>query len=197
MGLSIVTQPATEPLQISEAKDHMRVDIADDDLLIGQYITAARQYAEGVTRRAFVEQTWDYTLDRFPQGAIRLPLQPVSSVSYVQYVDTAGATQTFTEGTSPDVTKYDVYTDGSRTTIVPKYNVVWPDTRDHPNVVTVRFVAGYSTFPDDIKQCLRLLVAHQYENREAVVLGFTSVTDLPLGVQAFLSPYMMRGFNGR
>jgi len=196
MGLSIVTQPASEPLSVSEAKSHMRVDISNDDTIIGEYISAARVYSEGMTRRAFVAQTWDYTLDRFP-SVIKLPMQPVTSVSYVQYVDTAGATQTFTEGTSPDVAKYDVFTDGPRTTIVPKYNNVWPDTRDHPNVVTVRFVVGYTTFPGDLKQALRLLVAHQYENREAVVIGSgTTVTDLPMGVQSFLSQYMMRGFNG-
>ena len=198
MGLSIVTPPATEPLSVAEAKSQSKVTISDDDTLIGEYIVAARQYAEGVTRRAFVEQTWDYTLDRFPLDGIKLPIQPVSSVTYVQYVDTTGSTQTFTEGTSPDTPKYDVFTDRPRTLITPKYNVVWPATRDHPSVVTVRFVAGYSTFPEDLKQALRLLVGHQYENREAVVFGVggTAVTELPLGVQAYLSQYMMRGFNG-
>ena len=195
MGLSLVTAPTTEPLSIVDAKKHCGVDLDDNDALIGVYITTARQFAEGATRRAFVAQTWDFTLDRFPVGAIKLPIQPVSSVTYVQYVDSAGATQTFTEGTSPDVTKYDVFTDGPRTTIVPKYNLPWPDTRDHPNAVTVRFVAGYTTFPEDLKQAIRLLVGHQYENREAVVIG-QSITDLPMGVQSFLSPYMLRGFNG-
>ena len=197
MGLSIVTPATSEPIGLAEIKAHLRVDISDDDILIGDYISAALTYAEGVTRRAFAAQTWDYSLDRFPVGAINLPVQPVSSVSYVQYVDTTGTTQTFTYGTSPDTAKYDVFTDGPRTTIVPKYNLVWPDTRDHPGVVTVRFVAGYSTFPEDLKQALRLLVGHQYENREGVVLGYTAVTTLPLGVQAYLSPYMLRGFNGR
>lgn len=196
MGLSIVTQPASEPLSVAEAKSHLRVDISDDDTLIGEYITAARVYAEGMTRRAFVEQTWDFTLDRFQIAGIKLPIQPVTSVTYVRYVDSTGSTQIFTEGTSPDVTKYDVFTDRPRTLIVPKYNQVWPDTRDHPESVTVRFVAGYSTFPGDLKQALRLMVGHQYENREAVVLGFTLIEALPLGVQAYLSQYMMRGFNG-
>ena len=195
MGLSLVTAPTSEPLGLAEAKAHLRVDTQDDDSEIHGYIVAARQYAEGMTRRAFVAQTWDFTLDRFP-ARIRLPIQPVSSVSYVQYVDTAGATQTFTYGTSPDTAKYDVFTDGPRTTIVPKYNLTWPATREHPNVITVRFVAGYTTCPEDLKQALKLMVGHQYENREAVVLGFTLIETLPLGVQAFLSPFMMRGFNG-
>jgi uncharacterized phiE125 gp8 family phage protein len=195
MGLSIVTQPATEPLNLAEAKAHLRVDINDDDILISEYITSARQFAEGATRRAFVTQTWDFTLDGFPIDGIKIPIQPVTSVTYVQYVDTAGNTQTFTEGTSPDVAKYDVFTDRPRTLIVPKYNLVWPDTRVHPGVVTVRFVAGYTDVPEDLKQALRLLVGHQHENREAVVMG-TDVATLPLGVQSYLSPFMLRGFNG-
>jgi len=195
MGLSLVTGPASEPLSTSEAKSHLRVDISDDDTLIDEYVAAARKYAEGMTRRAFVAQTWDYTLDGFPVDGIKLPIQPVTSVTYIQYVDSAGATQTFTEGTSPDVTKYDVFTDRPRTLITPKYNLVWPATRVHPGVVTVRFIAGYTTFPDDLKQAIRLMVGHQYENREALVIG-VSVATLPIGVQSFLSPYMMRGFNG-
>jgi len=198
MGLSIVTEPATEPLTLAEAKSHLRVTNAAEDTLISSYITSARKFAEGATRRAFVEQTWDFTLDRFPINGIKLPIQPVTSVTYVQYVDTTGATQTFTTGASPDVTKYDVFTDRPRTLIVPKYNQVWPDTREHPGVVTVRFVAGYTTFPGDLKEALRLLVGHQHENREAVVFGpgGSNIAALPLGVQSYLSQYMLRGFNG-
>lgn len=195
MGLSLITAPTSEPLSLAEARSHLKEPDTADNTLIEQYITAARQYAEGITRRAFKEQTWDYTLDRFPVGGIKLPIQPVSSVSYVKYVDTTGTTQTFTYGTSPDTPKYDVFTDLPRTLVIPKYNVVWPDTRDHPNVVTVRFVASYSTVPEDLKTALRLMVAHQYENREAIVLG-TTVTELPLGAQAYLSQFMLRGFNG-
>ena len=47
MGLSIVTQPTTEPLSIVDAKSHCRVEIDEDDALISQYITSARQFAEG------------------------------------------------------------------------------------------------------------------------------------------------------
>lgn len=195
MGLSLVTAPATEPVTRTEAKTHMRVTITDDDTYIDSCILAARKHAEGLTRRAFVTQTWDYTLNGFPAGAIALPMQPVSSITSVSYIDSAGSTALFTYGTSPDTAKYDVYTDGPRTLIAPKYNLVWPTTRITRNAVTVRFVAGYSSVPEDIKQAVLLLVAHLYEMREPVVAGSgVTVSEVPMTVDALLSPYYLRGF---
>lgn len=195
MGLSLVSAPATEPITTAEVKSQCRIDISDDDTYLGRLITAARQYAEGITRRAFVAQTWDYTLAAFPTDAIELPIQPVTSVSSVSYVTPAGATATFTYGTSPDTPKYDVLTDGPRTRIIPKYNLTWPETRDHGNAVTVRFVGGYTTMPEDLKQGLLLLVAHWYEHREDAVLNVgMSIAQIPHGVETLLSGYQMRSF---
>jgi len=195
MGLTLITGPSSEPITSTEAKAQTRVDISDDDTLIGTDITAARQHLEGITRRAFVEQTWDYTLPAFPAGAIVLPIQPVMSVTSISYVDSTGATASFSYGTSPDTPKYDVLTDGPRTRIIPKYNLTWPTTRDHGNAVTVRFVAGYSTVPEDIKKAIKLLVAHYYENREPVAVGSGFVVqEIPMTVEALISPYIMRGF---
>lgn len=193
MGLSLVSAPASEPISRTEAKLFAKVDTTADDDLIDSLITAARVYCEGETRRAFVEQTWDYTLPDFPTGAIVLPMQPVTSVTSVSYVDTTGATAVFTYGTSPDTPKYDVFTDGPRTLIEPKYNLTWPTTRDTRNAVTVRFVAGYTTFPADLKQAMYLLISHWYDIREPVQVG-TIVAEVPMSVKAILSSYQMRGF---
>lgn len=188
MGLSLVTAPASEPVSVAEAKSHMGVTISADDTKIGLFITAARQYAEGQTRRAFIEQTWDYTLSKFPVGEIELPLKPVTSVSYVQYVDSTGATQSFAEtSTSPETPKWTLTTDGPRALVFPNYSLSWPDTRTHGNAVTVRFVAGYATVPEDIKQALFLIVAHWYENREDS--SFAPLMSIPMGAQALLSAY--------
>ena len=196
MGLSLVTGPATEPVTTAEAKSHMRIDISDDDTLIDSYIAAARYYIEGRTRRALVAQTWDYTLEEFPTDAIELPIQPVSSVSYVNYVNSSGSTVSWADtSTSPETPYWTLTTDGPRSKIIPNYNLTWPTIRSHGNAITVRFVAGYSTLPSDIKQAVLLLVSHFYEMREPVIAGpGMTVVNVPFAVDALLSAYELRGF---
>ena len=51
MPLQLVTPPAEEPVSLSDAKLHLRVDFTDDDALILAFIVAARQHSEMLTRR--------------------------------------------------------------------------------------------------------------------------------------------------
>ena len=66
MPLQLVTPPAEEPVSLAEAKQHLRVDGGDDDLLIGSLITAARQAAETKTGRQLITARWKLVLDAFP-----------------------------------------------------------------------------------------------------------------------------------
>ena len=59
----ITTEPATEPLTLTEAKEHLRVDGTDEDTLITSIITVARKLCENYTNRAFITQTWTQTED--------------------------------------------------------------------------------------------------------------------------------------
>ena len=194
MGLSLVTAAAYEPLSLPEAKVHLRIDGSDSDTYVTGLIVAARQHVENVTRRRLVQQTWDYTLAEFPTGDIFLPIQPVSSVTSVSYVDGAGATQAFTT--------FSLINDGPRSRVVADYNVSWPTIRVHGNAVTVRFVCGYDpttdspvdyrgNVPADLKEAMKLYIGSFHENRES---------DTPLKIEtlpnalALMSPYIMRGF---
>jgi uncharacterized phiE125 gp8 family phage protein len=161
MGLSLVSGPTTEPVTLGETKAHLRIDGADDDALIAGYILAARRYAEGYTRRAFVTQTWDYTIDRqwpyvqsdcYLVRRITLPLPPLQSVSSITYVDNDGNTQTLAAD------QYVVKTDDTSGVIEPAYNVTWPDVRWQLSAVTVRFVAGWTQIPDEIRTAIMLHV---------------------------------------
>lgn len=196
MGLSIVSAPAQEPVGLDEAKQHCRVDVTDDDGLISGYILAARVWAEDYTRRAFMTQTWDYTIDYawptyFMDGIRRhriyLPKPPLVSVSSITYVDTQGATQTLAAD------QYLVNTKEINGVIEPAYSVTWPSVREQMSCITVRFVCGYGTNPGDgqmlevIRHAMLLCIGHWYENREAVNVG-NIVNDLPMGVESLLFP---------
>src|ERR1039458_882760 len=116
LSLQLVVPPIVEPVTVATAKQQCRVDFADDDTLFAVYITAARQYCERYTHRAFFNQTWLRTLDFFPLAwgsetlspadrsdypfyfwdklTIDLPRANLVSVTSIVYVDGTGTTQT-------------------------------------------------------------------------------------------------------
>lgn len=193
---SLVTAPAVEPVTLTEAKLHCRVDHASDDDLITALIVAARQHAEAVTNRALITQTWDLRLDRFPHAAIALIKPPVASVTSITYVASDGTSTVW------DAANYD--TDLPAGTwaqcgrIVPAYGEAFPATRDEPNAVIVRCVHGYglaADVPSPIKAAILLLVGHWYETREAVSVSIgANVQVVPMAVDALLSPFKIRTF---
>lgn len=190
-GLTLTSAPATEPVSLAEAKQHLRVDFADDDTLIGSLITAARMMCESQLNQSFVTQSWRLTLDRFPcEGVIHVPRTPLQSVTSITYKDVAGNTQTMSS------TLYDVDVASRPGRIAPSYNTFWPVTygflwpvsRAQIAAVQVTFVAGYgdaSAVPEQVKLAIKMMVGSWYENREAVVVGQTG-SELPMAVQALL-----------
>lgn len=169
MGLTQSTAPTEEVVTLEEAKDHSRIDHNDDDALIRTQIKAARSYVEEIANRQLVNASWTYTLDSFP-GEIILPRPPLVSVTSIQYVDTAGSTQT--EATSVYTVLTDDDTEGR---IVEAVNQTWSATRDQPNAVTIVYVAGYgaaaTAVPEGYKAAILLLFAEMYENRETFAVG--------------------------
>jgi len=91
MALSLTSPPATEPIALADAKAHLQIDhAAEDDYLEDFLIPAARRYAETLTHRSFITQTWVLRLNGFGGGPIYLPRPPLVSITSVAYTDTAG-----------------------------------------------------------------------------------------------------------
>ena len=72
VSYEILTPPTVEPISVAAMKTYLRVDYSDEDSLIGQLISDARQYAEQVTRRALAPQTIRATIapPSSPAGAL-------------------------------------------------------------------------------------------------------------------------------
>ena len=189
MALFLVAAPTTEPVSLIDAKVHLRVDTATDDGLILALIKVARDMVETFTRRALVTQTWDWKLDAFQSAPLWLPKPPVASITSITYLDSAGASQTW----SSSLYRTDLPTDphGPRARITPAYGEAYPSTYPVTNAVTVRFVCGtaVAAVPASLSAAMKLLVGHFYEHREAVTPS--AFVDLPLGVQALLWPYVV------
>lgn len=139
--MSLITKlgPQAEPISLTEAKSHLRVDFSTDDALITAYITAARLTVENFTSRRLVIQTLEQRLDMFPgiTHPIELLTSPLWDVDSIQYVDTASITQTL----DPTIYRVDRYSDEPR--IMPVFAKVWPFTLPTSDAVTVSYKAGY------------------------------------------------------
>lgn len=179
--------PKVEPIDLQEAKDHLRVDTDAEDALIKRLIAAARRRAEQFTRRALITQTWELHLDAFPgEDRFVVPKPSLRSVTSITYDPDDDTVQTL------DPSVYRVDTDAEPGRVLLATSASWPDDTLEPGpAVTVTFEAGYGDagdVPEDIVQGMLFIVGHLYENREEVVIG-TTATSLPMAAEAMLWPY--------
>lgn len=183
-GYHLITGPTAEPITLDEAKEHLRVEVAEEDGRIAGLILGARRAVENLIGRVLISQTWERTLDTFPAGAIELQLGPVQSVTAITYTDLAGDPQT--------VPAEDYNLDAARRVplVWPGYGLTWPSSRCYPGAVRVRYVAGYTpeTIPDDIREAMLVLIADLYEHR-----GDASPAAMD-AVLRFLSPHRVHIF---
>ena len=194
--LTRTVAPATL-ISTDDMKDWLKVDISDDDTLIGDLVDAVAGHLDGrdgILGRALLTQTWTLQLDDFPcetwddpYAGIRVPLPPLQSVSSITYLDTAGAEQTLATSV------YAVDTASQPGIISLRNGQSWPSVLDQRNAVTITFVAGYgaaaSDLPRPLRQAAKHMVAAWYDNRSAVIAE--SLSELPFGVRALLAPFVV------
>lgn len=192
--MELTAAPGKRPLTIEEGKSHLNVTLDDDDDLIESYIDAAVSVVEAFTRRKLVDQTWKMHIrdgfDTDSRGRIEIPFAPLSSLSSIKYLDSAGASQTWAS------TNYDVVTPvgphAMPAYVELAFGKSFPSVRGAWNSVTIEYIAGYGDNSDDvpaaIRSAIRLLLATYYENRESVIVG-TIAQELPKVVEVLLMPF--------
>jgi len=195
MSYQIVINPSEEPITLSEAKEHLRVDFSDEDTYIGTLITTARKYCESYTNKVFITQSWRQNLDTFPR-VIKLKVSPVVSLTSLKYYDTNETQQTLTDNS--DNFQKDFLSDcGS---LHEGLVNAWPSVGDTINAIEIITVCGYgaaSSVPAEIKHAIKLMVSHLYENRDSVnvvVGGLAMQIELPNAVKHLLSPFRVKTF---
>lgn len=181
------TGPPAALLDLTEVKAFCRVDFDDDDTILSALMQAAVDHLDGwsgVMGRCLVEQDWrvdqaDWT------DTIRLPFPDVSSVT-VKYFDTDNTEQTVASSL------YELLTDARGSYVHFLDDFTAPDVYDdRSDAVRVTFTAGFGdadAVPDAIKIAAMMLVAHWYENREAVAMNVTPNT-VPMAVDSLIAPY--------
>ncbi len=177
MKLEITTQPSgTDLLPLATAKEFLRVDHTDEDTTIEALINAAVQHCQDYTNRHFVNSNFTLKLDDFYN--CEFSTGPINSITGVTYKDFNNSTQNLPAANY----WYDTRREPGRIHFDNP-----PDTyEDDFNVVTISGTLG-ATPPHPIMHAVKMLVAHYYENRRAVIT--TSANEMPLGVAALLNPY--------
>ena len=90
----VVTEPATEPITITEAKKQVEISTSDSvhDAQLRNWMEAARQQWEDDTSTLLITRTMRLTMPML--GAFQFPHRPVQSISSLKYYDITNTQQT-------------------------------------------------------------------------------------------------------
>ena len=170
-SLTRQTAPAVEPVTLSEARAHLRVDTADDDTYITGLIRAAREWVEEYLDRTLVHTQWVMRFDRFPTDGthdIELPRPPMvasgtATAVTLSYTLEDGTTATY--GTA----SYRVDRASTPGAVKTNYAGTWPPHREDDNSVSITWWGGYgpsgSDVPQGVKNAMLLYIHELYEKR--------------------------------
>ena len=186
MPLVMNSGPVVEPITLDDAKSFLRVDGTEEDILISSLITSARIHVEILLEKRLITQSWSLLLDRFPdKEQIELPLSPLQSVDQIQLFDVNSV------ATTMNANDYEVDHISTPPRLVRK-NQNWPQPGKTVNGIEIIMSVGYGNavedIPEPIRQAIRLLVTHWYENREPVAFE-TNAIEVPETVLSLLHAY--------
>lgn len=162
--MKLISPPQSLPIELDDAKVHLRVDHSDEDFLISDLIGAATDWAENFTGRALVDQTWDQYLSEFPDsdGVIVLKKPPLIEVVGVFYTST----------TEQEFADFSVdYSNTGPSSIYLTSSGSWPSPDIQRNAGRIRFRAGYidsgnspsAEIPPAIKSAMLMYLQVLYE----------------------------------
>lgn len=145
----IKTEPAVEPVTLSEVKTFIKLDGTSEDAYIEDMITAVRLAMEGQLGRSLITQTLVLRLDTWPEEVLVLPRPPLVSVVEVRTLDE--------DGTETAYSSDNYYTIvGERAQLVIKQGASIPTNTDrYQGGFEVEYTAGYGTSSSDVPQTIR------------------------------------------
>ncbi|WP_417684649.1 head-tail connector protein [Roseibium sp.] len=182
MTSTLIAPPGVEPVTVADMRAHLRLTGPQEDALLSELVVAARQQVERETGRALIAQGWRLYLEHWPVGRIiQLPVAPVIAVTEITAYDHDGNAHVLDAG--------DYALDRSVTPARVRVKVGAGVSSSSLNGLEVDFTAGYGETAEDVpvtlKQAIRLLAAHWFENREA---GTQAVQgSLPHGLDRLLA----------
>lgn len=205
--LERVTQPEIEPVTLAEAKRHLRVSDEvgspelpgpDDDDIAG-LIVSAREWVEGFTGRALIDQTWRLTIfssghwpfapinnnlvagpitgiTRWPLEGLLLRRSPIIALGTVSTIDRYGVATELQDVGSPELPLYAVRAPSSKwPRLVAISGTTWTI-----GTLAIEYRAGYAdrdmspqqgaeAVPMRFKQAMKLWIEAMYDRDEKMM----------------------------
>lgn len=173
--------PPDPIITLAQAKAHLNVFHDDDDDLVEGLIEAATAAIDGPAGIgvALGDQTWRMSLDAFPGGVIRIPLNPVSEIISITV-----------EGSDFDDDDWLADLDQTPAVIYPAVGS-WPCLSPQPGRIKITFKAGSDSPPRDLLQAALLLIGHWFANREGA--SEKPLREVPLAVESILARHRVSG----
>lgn len=182
MIVSTKTTSATVSASVittAELKQHLRVTHSDEDALIEAYRDAAVEFVESYCNTRLFTGQVQFNLKAFTH-TVELPIGPVTNVASVAYKQSK-------TGASQYLNSADYYVEADRNPPVIVFTTLPGVDTDDPSPVTITCAVGYASTPEPLKQAVRFLVGHYYENRQAADVA--NVREVPMGVYSLINPY--------
>lgn len=176
---TITTPNLDLPVALDGMKRNLRMDdLSHEDDTIQAMVMSAASHIEKQYGLSLLTQTIKEYWSAFPCTAsepMMLRIQPIQSITSVEYIDTNGLTQTW----DADEWAYGGY--NGTTFIIPLPGFAWPSTWATPNAVIVTYQAGFGDSPDDVPtdigQALKFMVTDMFEKREDSPQTFTRASE--------------------
>lgn len=199
--VQVVTPPASLVVSVADVSRFL-IDVPEDDAaIIEHFIKTATSSAKQYLRRAIATETLEVQMDGFSvpdgddriaalgqgtftayvpgilggAGEIDLPFPPLQSVTSITTFNRANVSSVV------DPSLYQVDLQGAR--VYLNEGNTWPTDLRARAAVQVRYVAGYTVVPDEIKQSIIQHAAAMYECRSAC--------EAPKIARELLAPYRL------
>lgn len=153
MSPNRIIAPTALPLDLAEARQHVRQDFDFDDAKIIALMRAVTDFAETETQRCLVAARYEQVLSSFPgpsligvpygqpyslpAHAIQILRSPLIQLVSIQYLDMAGQWQTM------PATDYAIANFGKLPIVTPVFGKIWPIALPQIGAVRVTYDAGF------------------------------------------------------
>lgn len=187
MPAILMTPPATEPVSLANAKQHLKVETSADDGLINNLIATARQHVEKQIDKVLIEQTWLIYFDNWTDdGELKLQVAPITTINYLRTYSDDDIANTI------DPSHYYADLVKNPQKLILRGSRIWLKPGRIANGIEIEATAGYgptgASVPTPLRSAMLMLIAYWYENRQPDCHAAASES-MTTKLQSLLAPF--------